>query len=167
MRGTSSSRSDVIPFAEEINAFLRAAHEQGVRLLLVGGGAVNFHGYQRQSADVDLWIEPTRENFDRLLIALNTLGYAVERLPEAVLHSEQNISIKASPDMDLELITRFDPGCSFEEAWSRRVSAELAGEPVSRFHVLHRDDLIASKLRAGRPRDLLDVQELQRRGSRS
>lgn len=153
----------MIPFAEEVSAFLRATHEQGVRLLLVGGGAVNFHGYQRQSADVDLWIDPTPENFGRLLVALKALGYKVERFPEAVTNREQNISIKASPDMDLELITRFDPGCSFEEAWSRRVSAELAGEPVARFHVLHRDDLIASKLRAGRPRDLLDVQELQRR----
>ena len=28
--------------------------------LMVGGGAVNFHGYQRHSADVDFWIETTR-----------------------------------------------------------------------------------------------------------
>lgn len=46
--------------------FLRAAHAQGLRVLMVGGAAVNFHGYQRQSADVDLWVEPVAENFDRL-----------------------------------------------------------------------------------------------------
>ena len=34
-------------FAEEIQDFLRAAQEHDLRLLMVGGGAVNFHGYQR------------------------------------------------------------------------------------------------------------------------
>lgn len=152
-----------MPFGKEVMEFLRAASEHDVRLLLVGGGAVNFHGYQRQSADVDLWVEPTKENFERLIAALRALGFEVEQLPGKVLDQQQNVSIKISPDMEIELITRFDPGCTFEEAWSRRVSAELAGMPVAKYHVLHRDDLINSKMRAGRPRDLLDVQELQRR----
>jgi hypothetical protein len=46
-------------FDEEVIAFLRSAYHHGVRMLLVGGGAVNFHGYQRHSADIDFWIEPT------------------------------------------------------------------------------------------------------------
>ena len=153
----------MVPFGEQVGSFLRTADQHGLRLLLVGGGAVNFHGYQRQSADVDFWIDASPENFERLLRVLHAQGYAIDRLPQAVLEAQQNISIKMSPDLDLELNTRFDPGCSFQEAWDRRVSAELAGQPVARFHVLHRDDLIASKLRAGRPRDLMDVQELRRR----
>lgn len=40
-------------FDEEVLGFLRAADEHEVRLLMVGGGAVNFHGYQRHSADID------------------------------------------------------------------------------------------------------------------
>ena len=154
----------MIPFGDRVNSFLRTADEHGLRMLLVGDGAVNFHGYQRQSADVDFWIETTPENFERLVRTLQAEGYAVDGLPRAVLEQEQNISIKMSPDLDLEVRTRFDPGSTFQEAWDRRVEAELAGRPVARFHVLHRDDLITSKLRAGRPRDMLDVQELQRRG---
>lgn len=153
----------MIPFGEEVSGFLRAAHRHGVRLLLVGGGAVNFHGYQRHSADVDLWVEPTPANFERLLNTLRELGYTLDAWPERVLRQEQNVSIKISPDLEIELITRFEPGFTFTEAWGRSIAGELAGEPVALFHVLHRDDLVASKLRAGRPRDLLDVQELQRR----
>lgn len=155
----------MIPFGEEVSGFLRTAHRHGVRLLLVGGGAVNFHGYQRHSADVDLWVEPTPANFERLLNALRELGFALEAWPDRVLRQEQNVSIKISPDLELELITRFEPGFTFEEAWGRSIASVLAGEPVTLFHVLHRDDLVASKLRAGRPRDLLDIQELQRRRS--
>lgn len=51
-------------YVDEVAGFLRFA--QSLRVLLVGGAAVNFHGYQRQSADVDLWVEPVADNFDRL-----------------------------------------------------------------------------------------------------
>lgn len=71
----------MIPFGEEVGGFLRAADARGLRLLLVRGGAVNFHGYQRQSADVDLWIEATAENFQRLLLVLRDQGYLVDQLP--------------------------------------------------------------------------------------
>lgn len=150
-------------FADEISAFLREASLNGLRVLLVGGGAVNFHGYQRQSADIDLWIEPQPENFERLITVLRTLGYGIETLPAAVLRSEQNISIKITPDMELELITRFEPGYTFQQAWERSALVDLAGEPVARYHVLSLEDLVQSKLRSARPKDLLDVQELRRR----
>ena len=120
------------PFGEEVSAFLRKADQQGLRVLLVGGGAVNFHGYQRHSADIDLWIEPSPENFDRLVRVLRSLGYALDRLPSAVLRQEQNMSIKISPDMEIEIITRFNPGKSFQEAWDGSESSMLAGEPVAR-----------------------------------
>ncbi|MGV9012710.1 MAG: nucleotidyl transferase AbiEii/AbiGii toxin family protein [Flavobacteriales bacterium] len=151
------------PFGKEISDFLRAAHDNNLRVLLVGGGAVNFHGYQRHSADIDFWIEPSTENFDRLLNVLRVLGYELSNLPEAVLRQEQNISIKISPEMEIELITRFTSGRTFEEAWGNSEVSELAGEPVALFRVLSYEDLIASKLRSARPKDLLDVQELRRK----
>ena len=150
-------------FGEEVNAFLRATAKQGVRMLLVGGGAVNFHGYQRQSPDLDFWMEPTRENFDRLAAALRELGYAVEQFPSSVLLSEQNISLQMSPALDVEVITFLKPGFTFEEAWERAIEDDLAGMPVMRYRILTYDDLLTSKLRSGRPKDHLDVQELRRR----
>lgn len=150
-------------FGDEVRAFLRAANHHGLRLLLVGGGAVNFHGYQRHSADIDLWIDPTPDNFAKLVDTLRSLGYDLDHLPDTVLRAEQNISIKISPDMEIELITRFDPGRSFEDAWARSVISELAEEPVALYRVLNYEDLIESKRRSARPKDLLDIQELRRR----
>ena len=142
--------------------FLRLAKVHGLRYLMVGGGAVNFHGYQRNSADVDLWVEPTRENFERLKHVLDGMGYESD-LPGTVLRAEQNLSLKISPEQELELITHFNPGCSFGEAFERAEEATIAGEPVTRFWVLAFDDLINSKVKSARPKDLLDVYELQRR----
>lgn len=39
--------------------FWKHLNEQGVRYILVGGFATNFHGYQRYTGDVNIWIEDT------------------------------------------------------------------------------------------------------------
>lgn len=93
---------------ESISSFIALTAKHNVRMLMVGGGAVNFHGYQRHSADVDFWIETTDENFRKLVLAFNEMGYEIEDFPSSVKNQEQNISIKFSPeDLDLELITNF------------------------------------------------------------
>ncbi len=43
-------------------------------MLLVGGGAVNFYGFQRHSADVDFWIDTKKDNLNRLLEVFNEMG---------------------------------------------------------------------------------------------
>jgi len=150
-------------FEAEVKAFLAEAERFGLRIIMVGGAAVNHHGYKRHSADVDLWIEPVAENFNRLLNVLHALEYELDDLPSTVRQAEQNVSIKISPGQEIELITRFNPGCSFEEAWSRCEITEVSGERVAKYRILGFDDLINSKIKSGRPRDLLDVYELQRR----
>ena len=149
-------------FEDEVHAFLRAADRTGLRLMMVGGGAVNHYGYKRHSADVDLWVEPTTVNFGRLVEVLRSIGYELEALPTAVLNAEQNVSIKISPEQEIELITRFNPGCTFEEAYAKCEEVEIGGSPVAKYRVIAFEDLIESKLKAGRAKDLLDVQQLKR-----
>ena len=42
---------------------------------------------------------------------------------------------------------------------------EIDGVPVARYRVLALDDLVASKVKSARPKDLLDVLELRRRSA--
>lgn len=154
-------------FEQEVNEFLLEAAKQNLNFLMVGGGAVNFHGYRRHSADVDLWIEPTTENFTKLLRVLQNVGYEIAQLPETVTKKEQNISINISPELELELITNFNPGKSFKECLSNAADASLNhnDQEVS-YKVLGFDELIDSKVKSARPKDLLDIQELQRLNKR-
>ncbi|HQV52032.1 MAG: hypothetical protein IPI00_16690 [Flavobacteriales bacterium] len=151
------------PFDQEILLFLQATFAHHVRMLMVDGGAVNFHGYQRHSADLDFWIEPTPANFEQLFKALESIGFEVGKIPNDVLAQERNMSIKISPMMEVELITRSNPSCTFEEAWSRRIEATILGHPITKYLVIGRSDLIESKLKAGRAKDLHDVHELKLR----
>ena len=150
-------------FEEDVWMFISLAQKYQVRMLMVGGGAVNFYGYQRHSADVDFWIDTTPSNLLALRNALNELGYEFDDFPEDVKNGQQNISIKISPVIDIELITSFNPGRSFDECYEQRYSATntVNGETVS-YDVIAFNDLINSKIKAGRPKDLYDVIELRK-----
>mgnify|MGYP000296422248 CR=1 FL=1 len=81
----------------EILSFIELSSRNNVRMIMVGGGAVNFHGYQRHSADVDFWIDTTEENFKNLVIVFNEMGYEITDFPDDVKQQLQNISVKFSP----------------------------------------------------------------------
>lgn len=147
---------------ESISSFIALANKHKVRMLMVGGGAVNFYGYQRHSADVDFWIETTQENFRKLVAVFQELGYDIEDFPTAVKNREQNISIKFSPvDLDLELITNFSVNKSFDEAYNDSETVEVNDTVYLKWNVLSLDDLITSKVKANRPKDLLDIMQLK------
>lgn len=53
-------------FDEELLDFFRALQEHHVKYIMVGGYAVNFHGYPRYTGDIDLWLNDTIENRQQL-----------------------------------------------------------------------------------------------------
>ncbi len=145
-----------------IDKFIKFSNQFGVKMLMVGGGAVNFHGYLRHSADVDFWIDVTPENMKNLVTVFNKMGYEIDSFPQKVLDKQQNISIKFSPvDINLELITNFSVSKSFDDALRDSVEVVIKGETFLKWRVLNLDDLITSKIKAGRAKDLLDIQELK------
>jgi hypothetical protein len=147
---------------QNINEFIALANKHHVRMLMVGGGAVNFHGYQRHSADVDFWIEATDENFKNLVLVFNEMGYEITDFPENVKKQEQNISVKFSPiDLDLELITKFSVNKTFDEAYNDSEEVTVNDKTFLRWNVLSLEDLITSKIKANRAKDLLDIQQLR------
>ena len=102
----------------EIIHFMTLCTEHNVRMLMVGGGAVNFHGYQRHSTDVDFWIDISSTNLQNLKIVLVKMGYILEDFPESIKLAEQNISLKFSPtSLNIELITCFSINKSFDIAY--------------------------------------------------
>ena len=146
----------------KINLFISLANEHKVKMIMVGGGAVNFHGYQRHSADVDFWISTSDENLKNLVKVFKKMDYEIDDFPDEVKKQMQNISVKFSPvDLDLELITKFSSTKTFEEAYENSELAVIKGEKVLQWRVLSFDDLIDSKIKAQRPKDLLDIQQLK------
>ena len=49
-------------FDEDIIKFWKSLQDNSVRYIMAGGFATNLHGYQRYTADIDIWIEDSLTN---------------------------------------------------------------------------------------------------------
>ena len=64
---------DIGGFYEEV---IKSLNYHKVDFLLVGGLAVGFHGYARYTGDMDLWLNPVKDNLYKLGEALIDLNYS-------------------------------------------------------------------------------------------
>lgn len=126
-----------------------------VRYVVIGGIAAVLHGVPRATFDMEILIEATPENAQRLLDALLEARLATAALTTADELLAQEITVfKDRVRIDVQTST---PGLKFEDAWKHLETMEYQGQ---KFFVVSREDLIASKRASGRPVDLDDVRLL-------
>lgn len=130
---------------------------RGVRALIVGAHAVAFHGKPRFTKDIDILIEPTRDNADKLLLALADFGFGALGLRVDDFATPGQVVQLGYPPNRVDLMTAID-GVDFETAWRGRVAARYGSAAVA---YLGRDELIRNKLASARPQDLLDLEALR------
>jgi len=123
---------------------------------VIGGIASVLYGVPRATFDLDILIDATPENTQRLLDALLEAGMGTASLTNVneILSNEITI-FKDRVRIDVQTST---PGLSFQDAWTHRNTLEYQGQP---FYVASREDLISSKKAAGRVVDLDDVRLLE------
>ncbi len=133
----------------------RSFQQNDVKYVVIGGIAAILHGVPRTTFDLDILIEATPDNVDRLLKALEQagLGTAVLTNIEDVLANEITI-FQDRVRVDVQTST---PGITFPEAWKNRKKVTFRGQE---FYILSKPDLIASKKASGRDIDLEDVRLL-------
>ena len=138
---------------EELFRCLSARH---VDAIIVGGHALAFHGRPRFTKDLDVFVEPTPANAERLIQALDDFGFgAVGLTPEDFTAPGRIIQLGVPPNR-IDLLTVID-GVTFAEAWEHRVAGHFGAVPV---FYLGRDEFIRNKQAVGRPQDLADIDAL-------
>lgn len=127
-----------------------------VEYTVVGGVAVNAHGYVRATNDLDIFIRPTEDNARAAFNALLALGVPLEGLTSAdLLNDEENL--RFGPEEDHIDILSSIGEMTFDQVWRNRVETLVAGLSVP---FISKPDLIENKRQVGRLRDLADVEEL-------
>ena len=145
--------------------FILTFNTYKVEYIAVGGVAVNHHGYSRASNDIDFWYKPTIENFEKIISALNKLGYDTKDLSSMVFDAEKTILRLPLDYFKVELLPVLYEGMKSDE--SRRdfknslTRCEENNIGNTSFKVLGFEDLLYYKERSGRPKDLLDILELK------
>jgi hypothetical protein len=133
-------------------AFLAAKVEYAV----VGGVAVNAHGYVRATNDLDIFIRPTEDNARAAFNALLALGIPLEGLtPSDLLNDEENLRFGPAED-HIDILPSIGE-MPFDQVWRNRIETTVAGLSVP---FISKSDLIENKRQVGRLRDLADAEEL-------
>lgn len=68
---------------DEFILFLQCAQQNKLGYMLIGGYAVNYYGYNRNTKDMDVWIEPINENILLFIKTLLCMKYS-ERVVSAL-----------------------------------------------------------------------------------
>jgi hypothetical protein len=138
-------------------SLLRALTAAGVRFLVVGGIATIAHGFIRATQDLDIWIEPTRENIKVLEGVLVDLGVEMTEELGGLLDPYAFLQIGAPQGRRLDLMSHA-AALEFPRAWRDRLEVDLEDFVVP---VLGLADLLATKEAVGRHKDLADVESLR------
>jgi hypothetical protein len=140
-------------FSELLN-LLNAAP---VRYLVVGGYAVMEYTEPRYTKDLDIWVSPARDNAERVYATLKQFGAPLANITVEDFTNPDLVYHMGRPPVRVDILMGLT-GLEFEPAWSRRVAGSYGEVAI---HFLSIEDLIINKRAAGRPQDLLDVENLR------
>ncbi len=145
---------------EELLKFWRKLNEHHVKFIMVGGLATRFHGYNRATDDLDMWIEDTRENRRNLRQAFAALHYGDYPTIETMQFVPGWTSFYAA-GIVLDIMTSMKglDDLSFTDCYQVAEVASIAGVHIYFLHINH---LIRNKKTVNRPKDQVDVTYLEK-----
>lgn len=130
-----------------------------VVFMLVGGYAVNYHGYNRTTGDMDVWLKPDNNNKLNFIDALRENGIedsSLQNLCGLDFTDTLAFSIGENP-YRTDFLTRVS-GVSFEQADVEKNIADIDGLKIPFINLNH---LVLSKFGTGRLQDETDIEKLQ------
>jgi predicted nucleotidyltransferase len=136
----------------------KSFNKAGVEYLVIGGFAVNFHGYNRSTGDLDFYVNPDKSNITRLKLALDRLGYKTGTELDEAINNGQLIHFSDRMHV-IELLFSINLKVPFNELYSRGEASKIGKHSVK---FINYEDLIAEKIKSQRPKDLNDVVELKK-----
>ena len=146
--------------------------QRNIRYLVIGGIAVNLHGFSRATGDLDIMLSLNRENLEKFIDTINALEFKprahvkIEELGDPVKvemwKRERNMKVfsvynplNVMEQIDIMIENYID----FDRAYNKR---EMVMARSIKIPIISIDDLITLKLKAGRERDKIDIKALRK-----
>jgi hypothetical protein len=141
---------------DHFREFIQLLNAEAVEYVVVGGFAVAKHGYPRYTGDLDVFIAGTKENAEKMLNVMLKFGFDVYDFAlDDFFGDERFVSVGDEP-YKIEILTQ-TLGITFEEAYQNR---EIVDNHNLKINFISYQDLIKNKKAVGRPKDLLDIENL-------
>lgn len=154
---------------DEILQICQILNKNGVQYLIVGGTAVAFHGYFRWSQnstgdftekfDLDIWYNPTYDNYFKLLNGLAELGQDVKGFFEEQSPNPLKSYFKFDLDkFTLDFLPKLKGATKFMQAYKKKEITTINGIDM---HFIGFNELLQDKAANSRPKDLADFKQLK------
>lgn len=142
---------------EDFKEFVRLLQKHNAEYLIVGGYAVGYHGYPRYTGDLDIWLNPSTENAQKLIKVVQEFGFSSLQLSMQDFTKEGNVIQLGYPPLRIDLLNQID-GVNFEACYKNKLQVDI-DEIIVNF--ISYKDLLENKKATGRHRDLDDLEHLQ------
>lgn len=140
----------------DFKEFVELLNQHEVKYLITGGYAVAIYGHPRYTGDIDIWIEATSENADKLLAVFNDFGLSSFGISSQDFTQPERVIQIGYPPYRIDILTSID-GLEFSDAFSNKKMMQI-DELFLPFISL--EDLIKNKRASGRGIDLDDIENL-------
>ncbi len=128
------------PYSKVHISFLRAIVNEKVKFLIIGGHAAIYHGVNRNTGDLDILVEPTKQNGEHVLAALKRLQLDIPAIEPEEFEEPLFLAIGFEPDA-VDILTS-TAGLDFENAFANAIDFSYEGVSVK---ILAINDLIKNK----------------------
>ncbi|HQZ51544.1 MAG TPA: hypothetical protein PLF17_13525 [Chitinophagaceae bacterium] len=146
---------------EGLLSFWRILNKHNVAYIMVGGFAVNMNGFIRATKDSGLWLKDTIENRKSFRNAYAEAGYGDFASFETMEFAPGWTQYYIADGLILDIMTSMKglENKPFDDCLKQARVADLDGVKVPFLHI---NDLLTNKKAVGRPKDQLDVIELEK-----
>ena len=147
---------DTIPLLPDFLDLLKFFNAERVKYLVIGGMAVNYHGYHRSTGDLDVWVAISPENQDRLATALTKFGFSAKSVAHRPLLEEKKFIRIGEQPVRVEIHGGIS-GVEFDSCFARAEICTIQGTEVP---FISLRDLHTNKRAAARTKDQADLEAL-------
>ena len=145
---------------EELINFWRSSNQYEVKYIMIGGFAVNLHGFSRTTGDLDIWLKDDINNRKNLGKVLEHFGYDQSSFEDLnFVPGWTDFYIGSGVRLDIITTMIGLENISFDEALTHASLAEISDVKIPFLHI---NELIKNKKAINRPKDMIDVIELEK-----
>jgi predicted nucleotidyltransferase len=143
---------------QDFEDFVALLNKHDVHYMIVGGYALAFHGKPRHTGDLDIWIEISDDNAEKMCSVIAEFGMASLGMEKDDFLKKGIITQIGYPPLRIDILNEID-GVDFQDAYDHKSIIDIDGLIINYIGL---DDLIKNKTVSGRSQDLTDVNALRK-----
>jgi len=144
--------------AQDFEDFVKLLNKHQVDYMVVGGYALAFHGKPRHTGDLDIWINSSEANAEKLVIAIKEFGLSSLGLTKSDFMQEGYVTQIGYPTLRIDILNTID-GVKFEDAFPNKLLVDVNGIEVKYIGL---KEFIVNKTASGRSQDIADLKEIKK-----